>query len=474
MADADSETNTIESLTPTATAPRAPSTELQHTVMAVLLALFVVVAIVLGWPAVLPVAAAVGCTLLLQNKGRHRAMVSLHALEQFVHLAESETTPLTPPSVDCPDTARLARAIARLHAHHTTRTTRIEAEYEDMRRTLETIGHGLLVVDVQHRILRANRIAEQLFGLSPDGWRGRMLEECVREPAIHELVSRCLLSNEVAPEELRLGDASRVYLAAVEPLHSGQGRPDGVLLVLDDITRLRRLEAMRTDFAANISHELRTPITNIRGYAETLLQMDELDDAQVRQFTGIIAGNATRLATLIEDILTLSFLESPQSARTLEFVSAPIAPIIEEVVEILKPTTDAREIKVLIECDPSLSLRVNRTLLGQAITNLLTNAIKFSPDGSKVRIRVGADGDSVRLSVLDEGPGIAPEHHHRLFERFFRVDAARSRDRGGTGLGLAIVKHIARVHGGDAGVESTIGKGSTFFLQLPAGNPRGL
>jgi len=293
----------------------------------------------------------------------------------------------------------------------------------------------------------------------------------VREPAVHDLIRRCLRDGEVAPTELRLGDAARVYLAAAEPLRGARG-PQGALLVFDDITRLKRLEALRTDFAANVSHELRTPITSIRGYAETLLGMDKPDQAQVRRFTEIIARNAARLATLIEDILALSFLESPASQRTLEFSSVPIAAVLSEVRETLSPTAEARSVTLACECDPLLCVNGNETLLAQVITNLVSNAITYSPTGATVTVSARVAAEWLSIDVSDHGPGIGAEHLPRLFERFYRVDSARSRELGGTGLGLAIVKHIAKLHGGDVTVASTVGSGSTFSLRIPAGTPR--
>ncbi len=396
---------------------------------------------------------------------------SLRLLTTYLESAPStiDSAALT---VDCPETARVARALQRLFDRDAAHSRQVETELEDLRRTLEVIGHGLLVVDAQHRLIRTNQVAEVLFRLQPDAWRGRVVEECVREPAVHDLLRRCLKGEEVAPTELRLGDAARVYLAAAEPLRGSQG-PQGALLVFDDITRLKRLEALRTDFAANVSHELRTPITSIRGYAETLLGMESPDPSQVKRFTEIIARNASRLATLIEDILTLSFLESPAALRTLELSPVAVPAILTEVIATLRPTADARSIALRSTADPLLTVRANESLLSQALTNLVSNAVKYSPVGAEVSVKAASRGDAVCFDVSDTGPGIAAEHFPRLFERFYRVDDARSRELGGTGLGLAIVKHIAKLHGGDVSVTSQVGRGSTFTIRIPHATPAG-
>lgn len=416
---------------------------------------------------------ATGCVWLAAGIPTARIRRSLRELTQHAESLAGGVPRGARPPIECPETARLARAVERLVERHDSQQGQSEAELDDLRRALEVIGHALIVVDAHHRLLRANAIAQSLFHLQDGSWRGRVVEECVREPAVHDLVRRCLKGGEVAPTELRLGDAARIYMAAAEPLRGPSG-PHGALLVFDDITRLKRLEALRTDFAANVSHELRTPITSIRGYAETLLTTDSLDPAQSKRFIEVIARNAHRLATLIEDILTLSFLESPASQRTLEMSTVPLPAVIAEVTSTLQPTADAKDVRLVHQCDPLLVTNGNETLLTQALANLVSNAIKFSPRGGAVTIQAREDAAAgvIELTVRDEGPGIGAEHLPRIFERFYRVDAARSRELGGTGLGLAIVKHIAKVHGGDVTATSRPGAGSTFSLRLPTNAPR--
>ncbi len=452
------------------TAPRTPSPQAMWATLGSIGTVVTVAAALLGWAWV---AALLGALTALAWVSMRAARVhrSLRSLTRHLE-NDAPSASLLRMDVDCPETARVARAIQRIFDREAGDRAQVEAELDDLRRTIEVIGHGLIVVDSQHRLLRANRVAELLFRLQPDSWRGRVVEECVREPAVHDLIRQCLKGGEVAPTELRLGDAARVYLAAAEPLRGSQG-PQGALLVFDDITRLKRLEALRTDFAANVSHELRTPITSIRGYAETLLGMDSPDPAHVKRFTEIIARNASRLAMLIEDILTLSFLESPAAHRTLECATVSVPAILSGVVETLRPTADARSIAVRITTDPLLTVRANESLVSQALANLVSNAVKYSPVGAEVSVKAASQGDAVCFEVSDTGPGIAAEHIPRLFERFYRVDDARSRELGGTGLGLAIVKHIAKIHGGDVSVTSQVGRGSTFTIRIPRATPVG-
>ena len=240
--------------------------------------------------------------------------------------------------------------------------------------------------------------------------------------------------------------------------------PIGAVVVLNDVTRLKRLEAVRRDFVANVSHELKTPVTSIKGFAETLLD-GALDDPEAaRRFLRIIAGQADRLNAIIEDLLALSTLEAGQerpSARSRRPTSATSCSVAVEVVRAQGGRPSASRSRRTAPGE--VFAAINPPLLEQAVVNLIDNAVKYSPEGSDGRRAASKSGPTRSSSASrDDGPGIAREHLPRLFERFYRVDKARSRDLGGTGLGLAIVKHIAQVHGGRVSVESALGRGSTF------------
>jgi two-component system phosphate regulon sensor histidine kinase PhoR len=242
-----------------------------------------------------------------------------------------------------------------------------------------------------------------------------------------------------------------------------------LLVLMTDVTELRRLETIRSDFAANVSHELRTPITSIKGYVETMLDVGVRDEAQTRRFLEIIGRSVARLASIVEDLLALARLEQPGTRSTLEKQSAALKRVIESAVAEFEDDARAKNMTLVTRVPGDLRMLANVQLIEQALGNLISNAVKYSPPGTSVTITadVNANGDVV-ISVSDQGPGIPSEHLTRIFERFYRVDRARSREMGGTGLGLSIVKHIARVHGGSATVESEVGHGSTFRLTIPA------
>ena len=247
----------------------------------------------------------------------------------------------------------------------------------------------------------------------------------------------------------------------------GDGRQIGALIVLNDITRLKKLENIRRDFVANVSHEIKTPITAIKGFVETLRDGGVADEEDRQRFLGIISNHVNRLEAVINDLLKLSRIEKDSESDDIEFDNEKIINVLRTAIEICSPTADAKDIKIKLECDESIEAKINSSLLEQAIVNLLDNAVKYSDNGKQILIKGLTRDNNVEIQVADEGKGIEKEHLPRLFERFYRVDKARSRKLGGTGLGLAIVKHITQAHAGIISVESTPGKGSTFKMILP-------
>ena len=242
------------------------------------------------------------------------------------------------------------------------------------------------------------------------------------------------------------------------------------MIVLDDVTEMQRLETIRRDFVANVSHELKTPVSSIKGFVETLLDgaVDDPDDA--RRFLGIIGRQSDRLAAIIEDLLALSRIEQSETSGTLPVEHLPLAGILDTAADDCRPRAAERGIDLRIDCPRDLLATVNGPLLEQAVINLVDNAIKYSEPGKIVQIVAAPSPTAagVLLRVRDEGCGIAAEHLPRLFERFYRVDKARSRNLGGTGLGLSIVKHIVQAHSGTIAVESAPGVGTTFTIHLPS------
>ena len=251
------------------------------------------------------------------------------------------------------------------------------------------------------------------------------------------------------------------------PLRDSRGALVGAVMVLHDVTDIRRLENIRRDFVANVSHELKTPITTIKGFVETLRDGALEDREHAARFLDIIASNGDRLHAIIEDLLSLSRLEQTEQMAGLVRRETVLRHVIDTAMQDCGAKAASRQVTVTTACDPDLQLSVNASLIEQAIVNLLDNAINYSKAGSTIHITASRQSNEVTVCVQDEGIGIPQEHLPRIFERFYRVDKARSRERGGTGLGLAIVKHIAQVHGGQVSVASTLGEGSTFTLRLP-------
>ncbi len=369
-------------------------------------------------------------------------------------------------------TLRLQRGIARAQRGYGEALARAEVERDDLRTLLGAIRTGLIALDGQLRIRSTNDVAQSMLGLSTIEHRGRLLAEVIRQPELLQLAEDAIRADAPTLREVRLSGANVELLTAVaDPVRKADGSIDGLLLAFDDITKIRRLENVRIDFAANVSHELRTPITNIKGYLETLLEIGTDDPHQVAHFLGVMQRNTNRLSTLVEDILLLAFLDQPRAGSQLEFAETDVLAVANDAIEQIGGVADAKAMTIDVHIDPSLRFCVNASLLSQALLNLISNALKFAPAKSRVTVMGELSEGHVKLTVTDEGPGIDPVHLPRLFERFYRVDKARSREFGGTGLGLAIVKHIAMVHGGSVEVDCPSTGGTRFSLHVPFGSP---
>ena len=237
--------------------------------------------------------------------------------------------------------------------------------------------------------------------------------------------------------------------------------------MISDVTQLRRLENMRRDFAASVSHEIKTPLTAIKGFVETLYTTDLDDREENRRFLEIIDKHVNRLAVIIDDLMQLSRIEGDRDVQQIGSETCRVQDVLTTAIGLCRQVVDEKGIDIRLTCAPDLSGRFDATLLEQAAVNLLDNAAKYSPEKSTIHIEALTVNEEIQIRFTDQGMGIAKKHLPRLFERFYRVDKARSRKLGGTGLGLAIVKHIAQAHGGNVTVESELGKGSTFTLHLP-------
>ncbi len=378
------------------------------------------------------------------------------------------------------DHRRIAAALGALggHDHDAVRSARLAAgtairldsALAELRAIVETAPVGIVALDGLDRIVTINPAAVRLLDVGGRNADGRLLAELARSPELSALIGAARETARRADAELRFSSASghRIARCAVVPLTRGVGAAQ-LLLVMEDRTELRRLESLRTDFVANVSHELRTPITSIRGFAETLVESFELEPDAAR-FARTISRSAARLGAIIDDLLLLSSLEDPDARAELASTPVRVAAFVAEAVEQLAPVAAEKRVMLDVAVDHELWVNGNAGLLAHAVANLISNAVKYGPADSRVRIDASVQDGGVVISVADRGPGIAEVHRARLFERFYRIDRARSRDSGGTGLGLAIVKHVAMVHGGSAEVESRTGTdhGSTFRVRLPA------
>jgi two-component system, OmpR family, phosphate regulon sensor histidine kinase PhoR len=326
---------------------------------------------------------------------------------------------------------------------------------------------GLLLLDRNRRIYLANRAFKNLFGLKTE-LRGKTIMEALRVHELATLVERVESDGQVFDYELKLPELSERWLQVnAAAISNSAGEREGIILVFHDLTRLKQLERTREEFVANVSHELRTPLSLIKGYVETLLDGARNDPVVAERFLKIIERNASRLDLLIQDLLAISALESGRIKLNLQPV--PLRPLAEKVLADLKARTDAKGVKLINDL-PELTALADANRLEQVLANLVDNAIKYGrADGTVIIGGHKTDADLLEIFVQDDGPGIPPESLDRIFERFYRVDKARSREQGGTGLGLSIVKHIVQSHGGKVWVTSELGKGATFFFTLPAG-----
>lgn len=334
--------------------------------------------------------------------------------------------------------------------------------------TMNSMREGVLIIDGEMRILAANSAAREVFSGIGGKIERLRLSDLTRNPSIYDAFRAALEEGKriESKVEMRRGDR-RAFDLRVAPLRlAGTGRARGAIGVFFDITQLERLERVRQEFLSNVSHELRTPLTAIIAFVETLEEGAIDDGENNRRFLKVIRRNAERMHNLIDDILELSSIEAGTVA--VEPRQVPLASIVEDIKLALASRAGARRVTIDNEVVNGVMVYADARRLEQMLTNLIDNAIKFNREEGRVSIRHQAAEGRDRISVTDTGDGIGGEHIERIFERFYRIDRARSREMGGTGLGLAIVKHLARAHGGEATVRSTPGEGSTFTIELPS------
>lgn len=379
------------------------------------------------------------------------------------------------PASDLYELNRVSDALNALAADWNSKLQEALRQRNEQEAVLASMVEGVLAVDRAERIISINQAAAKLIGVTPEEAQGRPLPQILRNSALQEFVTQAFTRSTAAEREITLHQLGGTQIVKVHGarLRDSAGKSIGAVVVFNDITELRRLEQIRRDFVSNVSHELKTPITSIKGFVETLLDGAIDDPGEARHFLEIVGKQADRLNAIIEDLLMLSRLEQGEQPDQNLLELTPIVGTLQEAVDLCTPSATSRGIRIELTCDPGIQARINPTLLEQGIVNLIDNAVKYSGENSSVSVEGVESGDEVLIFVRDQGPGISADHLPRLFERFYRVDKARSRSLGGTGLGLSIVRHIVQSHHGRITVESTPGVGSSFCIHLPkpAGTP---
>jgi two-component system phosphate regulon sensor histidine kinase PhoR len=362
----------------------------------------------------------------------------------------------------------LADAMNQMAAQLNDRIETIIRQRNQLETVLTSMLEGVIAIDTEERIVSINQAAARLFKNEAPNCQGKSIQEIIRSPALQQFIRKALSNKSPSEEDITVfQNEERVIAVKGSPLLDANQHQIGTLVVFHDVTQLRRLENMRRDFVANVSHEIKTPLTAIKGFVETLQQGNVEEAHEKERFLGIIQRHVDRLNAIIEDLLALSRIEQENERKEIEFKPVKIVDVFQAAIQVCRPKADEKNIRIDLDCEKNATAIFDPTLIEQAVVNLLDNAIKYSEPESSVLVKSHQQNDHMIISVQDQGVGIAQKHLPRLFERFYRIDKARSRDMGGTGLGLAIVKHIAQAHGGQVLVESKLGEGSRFSIHLP-------
>ncbi len=369
---------------------------------------------------------------------------------------------------DSIEISALADALNQMVRQLDERIRTITIQRNEKEAVLSSMVEGVLALDAREHVISMNSAAAKLIGVNPSQAEGRPIQEIVRTPALLKFVSQTLRGKENVETDLAFGSDNEKYLQANGAvLHDSLGQAVGAVIVLNDITRIRRLETVRRDFVANVSHELKTPITLIKGFVETILSGALENRDETEHFLKIIEKQVNRLNAIIDDLLSLSRLEQDPNSSKMVLEETALKGVLESAIRDCGLKASAKNSTIHLNCEENLRALVNPPLLTQAMINLVDNALKYSEPEKPIEVKVSKNQLEIVIEVQDSGCGIDSKYLPRLFERFYRVDQARSRKLGGTGLGLAIVKHIAQAHRGSVSVKSTLGKGSQFSIHLP-------
>ncbi len=402
---------------------------------------------------------------LLISRGISRPIVRMQRVAQLFARGQLNARV---PGTGAAELDGLAKALNEMATQLQDRIATVTRQRNELETILSSMTEGVFSVDSQGRFASLNKAAAQLLNIDPAQAQGRSVEEAIHDAGLLQFVRDALHSDEPTEADLSFpGRTEHLFHVCGAGLSDSRGERAGAVIVLSDMTRIHRLENLRRDFVANVSHELKTPVTSIQGFVEALQEGGLADAEQARRYVEIVAKHAQRLNAIIDDLLSLSRLEDSTERRAISFETVALKPVLATAIDLSRVKADARRIGIDLTCEQDIEAKLNGLLVEQAVLNLVDNAIKYSEPGGRVDVLAGRTESEITISVRDSGCGIPPQYLSRLFERFYVVDKSRSRKLGGTGLGLAIVKHIAQVHGGYVTVESTLGKGSTFTIHLP-------
>ncbi|MBA2173360.1 PAS domain-containing protein [Halobacillus locisalis] len=365
------------------------------------------------------------------------------------------------------EAGQLSRSINILARNLQEMTSTKGMQENQLEAVINNMGNGLVLIDEKGYILLVNRAFLETFGGEGTDYVSYLYHDAIPHTAIHETVQKIYMFEETVSETFVLPvNIDRKHLEVTgAPIFSENKKWKGIVLVFHDISELKQLEQMRKDFVANVSHELKTPITSIRGFSETLLDGAMKDEAMLEQFLQIILKESGRLQSLIQDLLELSKLEQDDFHLNIENIG--MQRLLHDLIPIVQQQADNKGIRLNTTLEEDPFVQGDSSRLKQVFMNLLTNAVNYTPEGGEVAIELEELEDHVKVSVKDNGVGIPEEEISRIFERFYRVDKARSRNSGGTGLGLAIVKHIIEGHHGRIYVESEVDNGTVFHVEIP-------
>lgn len=421
------------------------------------------------WGASLVILLAAGAVALFLSRALTRRVETLQAFSQRV--AAGDFRPL-PAEREGDELADLARSLNQTAARLEETIRNLIDERNRSAAILRSMIEGVAVFDAEQRIIFCNAAFCSAAGLAGDSCENQPAVEVIRQPDLLQAVRRALAGDETVGLEVTVGTVRPgSFAVTAAPVRAESSR--GAVLVLHDISELRRLERVRRDFVANVSHEFKTPLTAIQGFAETLLGGALEDEQNSRRFLGIIRDHAIRLGRLTDELLSLSQLEAGK--LTLDLRSLAVGRLLETCVDTLRLQAARKEIAIALESPPdALAVRADSERLREVLQNLLDNAMRYTPAGGRITIRAAAaESNQVLISVSDTGIGIPQAELGRIFERFYRVESSRAAETGGTGLGLSIAKHLVEAQGGRIEVESEVGRGSTFTIYLPAGTGPG-